>query len=239
MKKKFLSMTMLVLAFVGNAQAQEDYDAFEFFYQPVVLSSNYTPIQGDFKTHGFAIGYQHGWCLNEKVPFYFSSGLRFQYLYARRSRPYSFGPYGYPPHYIDAAIQNDVDILHFQIPLTLSFNWNISETFGIEPFAGFDLSAYPFARLRYAYDFWEGGTHYYGAEKLNMLSDGDMSSIEYEEDGQTKQMVGANWFQVGWHAGIKFRIAMISITAEYGQDFTNFFPDSKWRRSSISIGFCF
>ena len=115
MKKFFLALCALGLAYTAKAQEFEDVNSVYIQYDAVSID--------ELDLSGIGVGYTHSWGLSSSAPLYLQAGIGFQY---------AFGS------------EDDVDYNMYSlgIPVNLGYQFQISDNFGLAPYLGLNVRYY-------------------------------------------------------------------------------------------------
>lgn len=118
----------------------------------------------------------------------------------------------------ESGVDDKTNMISVKIPVTVMYSFQVSDAFRIEPYAGI-----------------YGRINIWGEEKLE--SGGYSKSINVFDEDDMGENMAAKRFQMGWTAGVNFRITdAFTVGAGYYMDFLKF-QDYSYREHELSTNF--
>lgn len=176
-------------------------------YSPSKMKSKDHSSSGSTNVNAVSLGYSYAMPLGG-IPLYLEFGAAAQYFFKSENETYDDYDIDYETgEYSRTTIKAKAkfSMLSVKIPINIMYSIDISDAFSIQPYAGVYGRINIFAKQKY-----EAGGE---SETYDMFNKSDIKELSGKEDFVWKR------FQVGWNAGVKFRIAKkVSIGAGYYMD---------------------
>ncbi len=195
----------------------EGWNSFYVQYNPTTLDIETTSDRDgrnmDFT--GFSVGWNKAFSVSKDIPLFVEAGIGLQYLnYSDEFVDYDY--YDDEYYVYDAKI----NVFSAKIPVSLMYNWQIPNSkFSIAPYAGLYLRANITGKMELSED--------YDDVDADLFDDDDM-------DGEPWKRV-----QFGYQIGVNARYNNVFAGISYGGDFSEIAEESKFKSTSITLGFCF
>ncbi len=158
---------------------------------------------------GFSVGWNKAFPVSKDIPLFVEAGIGLQYL-------------NYSDEFVDYDYEYDakINVFSAKIPVSLMYNWQIPNSkFSIAPYAGLYLRANITGKMELSDD--------YDNVDADLFDDDDM-------DGEPWKRV-----QFGYQIGVNARYNNVFAGISYGGDFSEIAEESKFKSTSITLGFCF
>lgn len=228
MKRFLLLATISAISMVSFAQADsnwganskskssvsEGWSSFYVQYNPSKLVVD-TSGDDDQSFTGITVGYNRDIGITYGTPIYLEVGVAAQYSFVKK----------------DGYLFDDDDDYDFEmswnmgsikVPLSLTYDWEVSPAVSIAPYAGLTARFNIFGNMSAEND--------YDDKSVNIFDKKDMGSKE------------AVWkrFQIGWQIGVNLKFNETwYLGASYGTDFSEVCKKIKIAQPALSIGFIF
>lgn len=215
---KKLILTLFAAASLSLA-AQETTTTFVSNYNRTSISYNHTnlkskPENETLSLNGFGLEYIHGFSLSKSTPLYLEAGLK---------AIFSFGKETGAIEGSSAKVDLKYSFLSFEVPVNLTYIFNLSPEVSIAPYAGINFKLHALGKVK--------------AEKLGESADLNL----FDKD----EMGGYPWnrFQMGWQAGVGAYYSDFYLGIGYGTDFIKIYDEDGDKINSshlsVSLGYTF
>lgn len=194
--------------------------------------SQLVPDKGDNQSFtALTLGYNQSISLMRTQPLFLEVGGALQYSF------YSFDGLNPDDDDADDYLKFKWNMVSLKVPVSLTYNWYVSEKVAIAPYLGLTLRFNVYGSQRYKFtddDFKEYVEDRYGEDGVDELE--ESKSIFDKKDVDDT----ANRFQLGWQIGVNFKFNnKWYLGAAYGSDFIEYSKKVKISQPSITAGLIF
>lgn len=184
----------------------------------------------------FTLGFNKAFSIMQNQPLFIEVGGAVQYSF-----------------YSEDAMDDDLDwddydvpqqkfgMLSLKVPVSLTYNWQVSDNLAIAPYAGLTarFNIVGSTWIKFDEDFMDDVKEYRKSyyEELQKMEE---SKNIFDKDDMGDKDATANRFQLGWQIGVNFKFNnKWYLGAAYGADFSEFSKKTKISQPSITAGLLF
>lgn len=179
---------------------------------------------GGDKLHGFSVDYVTSFSIAPKLPFFFETGLAFNYNH-----------YGEEIYDIeDNSLDFDINTMGLTIPLNVVYGIRINDKLCFKPYTGFYFRINMMGKGKYDFDIDDK----YDIDDDDMEDCVDRTINFYDKDDVGKH---GKWDRcnVGWQIGGTLDINQFNVGIGYRLDFNEMSPGSKFGIFQAKVGYNF
>lgn len=241
--KKLMLTAALVLLSCGSAFAQfsnssaskmksssssrevntAGYNKAYFQYNPSVMRIDYKGVDNQ-SFNGLALGFAHGFSLMSTQPLYLEVGGNLQFSFYKHTED--------ADGYYDDEFYTKWRMLSLNVPLHVTYLWQVADKVGLAPYTGFRLRLNLWGSEKGGYSGSDEEYDYYYNQKAESVNIFDKDKMG--KDGVAKR------FQIAWEIGLNIHINnRFYIGGGYAIDFMEYSEKTKIGTGVLTAGLIF
>lgn len=206
---------------------------FSFSYLPSTISADedYALFEDeDMSCHGFSLGLTRAFGVVKTLPLFVEAGIQLQYRTHLESDNEDF-------EYGSIDWKTRFNMFSINIPVNLGYKFNINQDFAVMPYFGLDFRFNLMANInnKYKLDLDSEFSEYEDEIEENL--DEEMGKINlFDKDDMGDEDYTWKRFQAGWHIGASVMYKKLTLSVNYGTDFSEIAKKTKLSTTTLSLG---